>query len=385
PMTRKRRSPNAERQVNRDSTASREVPFLRCDVATARGRSGSPDRRPGLRQGADGATQLLDVGRLGHGPARHDGRVRVRRERSYQLLIDRGQRGSQLEDVNGFEWSCPGRERRVGPNERGEPVQRTKRRDRGPQLHDVHLLDSALRAQRIVREEGSKAGKDRRDGLRRVQRDGAGASAGATAAAPAGEGRARGGRGRQGDGGAARIRGGAGRAAGDAGRRTGDGAAAGAGVTHGEREGLKGEGSGHRGGRTHRDGAGGGAGATAAAPAGEGRARGGRGGQGDGGAAGEFGGATDAAADDAGGRTGDGAVTSAGLAHGEREGLEGEGGGHRSGRTHRDGAAGGGAVKGEEPPVAYVAAPVAPQAMPAGALVTVPLPAPVLLTVSVKV
>src|SRR5437667_5217764 len=36
-------------------------------------------------------------------------------------------------------------------------------------------------------------------------------------------------------------------------------------------------------------------------------------------------------------------------------------------------------------PLAYVAAQVAPQAMPAGALVTVPVPAPVLLTVSVKV
>src|SRR5207244_96694 len=36
-------------------------------------------------------------------------------------------------------------------------------------------------------------------------------------------------------------------------------------------------------------------------------------------------------------------------------------------------------------PLAYVAAQVAPQAMPAGTLVTVPAPAPVLLTVSVKV
>src|SRR5207247_405543 len=324
-MTRKRRSPNAERQVNRDSTASREVPFLRCDVATARGRSGSPDRRPGLRQGADGATQLLDVGRLGHGPARHDGRVRVRRERSYQLLIDRGQRGSQLEDVNGFERSCPGRERRVGPNERGEPVQRTKRRDRGPQLHDVHLLDSALRAQGIVREEGSKAGKDRRDGLRRAHRDGAGGGAGATAAAPAAEARAGGGRGGQGDGGAAgELDGATDAAADDAGGRTGDGAVPGAGVAHGEREGLKGKGGGHRSGRAHRDGAGGGAGATATTPAGEGGADGGRGGQGDRSAASERGGAGGAAGD-AGRRAGVGAATDAGFTQGEREGRQSEG------------------------------------------------------------
>ncbi len=46
--------------------------------------------------------------------------------------------------------------------------------------------------------------------------------------------------------------------------------------------------------------------------------------------------------------------------------------------------AAGTAVKVTELPLAYVAAQVAPQAMPAGALVTVPLPAPVLLTVSVK-
>src|SRR5437879_502618 len=47
--------------------------------------------------------------------------------------------------------------------------------------------------------------------------------------------------------------------------------------------------------------------------------------------------------------------------------------------------AAGAAVKVTELPLAYVTAQVAPQAMPAGALVTVPLPAPVLLTVSVKV
>ena len=44
----------------------------------------------------------------------------------------------------------------------------------------------------------------------------------------------------------------------------------------------------------------------------------------------------------------------------------------------------GAAVKVTEVPLAYAAAQVAPQAMPAGALVTVPLPAPALLTVSVK-
>src|SRR5439155_10970033 len=47
--------------------------------------------------------------------------------------------------------------------------------------------------------------------------------------------------------------------------------------------------------------------------------------------------------------------------------------------------AAGAAVKVTAVPLAYVAAQVAPQAMPAGALVTVPVPAPVLLTVSVKV
>src|SRR5438093_355575 len=47
--------------------------------------------------------------------------------------------------------------------------------------------------------------------------------------------------------------------------------------------------------------------------------------------------------------------------------------------------AAGAAVKVTEVPLAYVAAQVAPQAMPAGALVTVPLPAPLELTVSVKV
>ena len=45
----------------------------------------------------------------------------------------------------------------------------------------------------------------------------------------------------------------------------------------------------------------------------------------------------------------------------------------------------GAAVKVTEVPLANAAAQVAPQEMPAGALVTVPLPAPVLLTVSVKV
>src|SRR5437867_13354712 len=45
----------------------------------------------------------------------------------------------------------------------------------------------------------------------------------------------------------------------------------------------------------------------------------------------------------------------------------------------------GAAVKGTAVPLAYVAAQVAPHEIPAGALVTVPVPAPVLLTVSVKV
>src|SRR5207249_2771397 len=47
--------------------------------------------------------------------------------------------------------------------------------------------------------------------------------------------------------------------------------------------------------------------------------------------------------------------------------------------------AAGAAVKVTEVPLANAAAQVAPQAMPAGALVTVPLPAPLELTVSVKV
>jgi len=47
--------------------------------------------------------------------------------------------------------------------------------------------------------------------------------------------------------------------------------------------------------------------------------------------------------------------------------------------------AAGAAVKVTEVPLANAAAQVVPQAMPAGALVTVPLPAPLELTVSVKV
>src|SRR5206468_11795503 len=46
--------------------------------------------------------------------------------------------------------------------------------------------------------------------------------------------------------------------------------------------------------------------------------------------------------------------------------------------------AAGAAVKVTELPLAYAAAQVVPQAMPAGALVTVPLPTPAVLTVSVK-
>src|SRR5207247_4071040 len=41
-------------------------------------------------------------------------------------------------------------------------------------------------------------------------------------------------------------------------------------------------------------------------------------------------------------------------------------------------------TRGSAEPLAYAAAQVVPQATPVGALVTVPLPAPVLLTVSVK-
>jgi len=44
----------------------------------------------------------------------------------------------------------------------------------------------------------------------------------------------------------------------------------------------------------------------------------------------------------------------------------------------------GAAVKVTAVPLEYVAAQVAPQEMPAGLLVTVPIPAPVLLTVRVK-
>ena len=47
--------------------------------------------------------------------------------------------------------------------------------------------------------------------------------------------------------------------------------------------------------------------------------------------------------------------------------------------------AAGAAVKVMAVPLAYVAEQVAPQAMPAGALETVPVPAPLGLTVSVKV
>jgi len=47
--------------------------------------------------------------------------------------------------------------------------------------------------------------------------------------------------------------------------------------------------------------------------------------------------------------------------------------------------AAGTAVKVTELPLAYAAAQVVPQEMPAGALVMVPLPAPLELTVSVKV
>src|SRR2546422_11377199 len=47
--------------------------------------------------------------------------------------------------------------------------------------------------------------------------------------------------------------------------------------------------------------------------------------------------------------------------------------------------AAGAAVKVTAVPLAYVAEQVAPQEMPAGLLVTVPVPGPVLLTVSVKV
>jgi len=46
--------------------------------------------------------------------------------------------------------------------------------------------------------------------------------------------------------------------------------------------------------------------------------------------------------------------------------------------------AAGAAVKVTAVPLAYAAAQVAPHEMPAGLLVTVPIPAPVLLTVSVK-
>src|SRR5207247_4675570 len=118
-----------------------------------------------------------------------------------------------------------------------------------------------------------------------THRGGAGGGAGATATTPAGEGGAGDGRSGQGDGGAARKRGGAGRAAGDASRRAGDSTAAGAGLTHGEREGLQSEGGRDRLRRVHRDGAGAGAGAAAATPAAEGRASSRRGGQGDRGAA----------------------------------------------------------------------------------------------------
>jgi len=47
--------------------------------------------------------------------------------------------------------------------------------------------------------------------------------------------------------------------------------------------------------------------------------------------------------------------------------------------------AAGAAVKVTAVPLEYAAAQVAPQEMPAGLLVTVPIPAPVLLTVSMKV
>jgi hypothetical protein len=46
--------------------------------------------------------------------------------------------------------------------------------------------------------------------------------------------------------------------------------------------------------------------------------------------------------------------------------------------------AAGAAVKVTAVPLAYAATQVAPHEMPAGLLVTVPIPAPVLLTVSVK-
>src|SRR4029450_5893245 len=123
----------------------------------------------------------------------------------------------------------------------------------------------------------------------------------------------------------------------------------------------------------------------------------------DGGAAHERGRARRAARD-AGGSAGDGTGPGARLADGEREGLNPEGRGHRGGCGERDGAgagagagttapareagacgAAGAAVKVTAVPLANAAAHVVPQEMPAGLLVTVPLPVPALETVNVRV